>query len=537
MWTIDRLFEVGDKERIWQKYCGFLDLSLEVFMRMQRTMLLQQIEIMADTPHGKHFMPKTPKSVAEYRSMVSLTTYDDYARVFADRDEQRLDMKPYCWARTSGRGGEPKWIPFNDAFMEINILYCITTLLLACAERRGQVLVGKGARILQNLPPEPYGAAYYARAAAQQVALRLIPDPDSTEFEDFSERTEAGFEIALRSGVDVLTSLSSVIVKTGERFTDSSHGMKLSLRMLEPRLLFRVIRAFIRSKREHRSLLPKDLWPLKGLIAYGMDTEMYRDRLIHYWGRAPLQIYAATEVGLIGTQAWNKKFMTFTPSSAFWEFIPDEERGKALEDSSYSPKTVLVDELRPGEIYEIVASSLHGMPFFRYRLGDLIRVMGREDTAAGIALPQFEFYSRVGDLIDLSGLARLDEKTVWEALDSTGAQLEDWSLRKEFHDCTETLHLYVETKHTASADSATIMARFDEQLGRENEDYRGYKKTLGVDPLRVTVLSPGTFQRYYESKKREGVDLAYLSPPHMNASDEVVEMLLRQSQMKGSSGQ
>lgn len=49
---------------------------------------------------------------------------------------------------------------------------------------------------------------------------------------------------------------------------------------------------------------------------------------------------------------------------------------------------------------------------------------------------------------------------------------------------------------------------------------------LGIRPLRVTILPAGSFQRYYENRKKAGADLAHLKPPHMNASDAIVEDLV-----------
>ena len=31
----DKFFETKDKKKIWERYCGFLDLSLEEYMQIQ----------------------------------------------------------------------------------------------------------------------------------------------------------------------------------------------------------------------------------------------------------------------------------------------------------------------------------------------------------------------------------------------------------------------------------------------------------------------------------------------------------------------
>ena len=52
----DELFRSGKPEQIWQKYCGFLDLSLEEFMVIQENLLLEEIELVADSHLGKKIL-------------------------------------------------------------------------------------------------------------------------------------------------------------------------------------------------------------------------------------------------------------------------------------------------------------------------------------------------------------------------------------------------------------------------------------------------------------------------------------------------
>ena len=57
---------------------------------------------------------------------------------------------------------------------------------------------------------------------------------------------------------------------------------------------------------------------------------------------------------------------------------------------------------------------------------------------------------------------------------------------------------------------------------------------LGIRPIKLTLLSGGTFLRFYNEKQKSGVDLAHLKPPHMNPSDTVVEDVIRLSGSGGS---
>jgi len=528
MITEDKLFKTGDKDRIWKKYCGFLDLSLAEFMEMQEQLLMEQIELVHDSPLAKKFMPTKPKYVSEFRKLVPLTTYDDYAAYLGEKNEDILAVKPYCWIRTSGRGGTPKWVPYTDNAIERLSILSTALSILACTKRKGEVNIGNGLRVLHNLPPPPYITGVLARLASNNLYIRYIPPLEKCESMDFETRTQIGLQMALGTGVDFLSSLTSVLLKIGERFTESSGQMKLNRQMLQPQIMWRLIRGLVQSKREGRALLPKDLWPLKGLLCYGTDTAIYREKLIHYWGKEPTENYGATEPGLIATHAWNKKNMTFVPFCCFLEFAPEEEWLKSRENKDYQPSTVLLDDLKQGERYEIIITSFHGMPFLRYRLGDLIRVAALEDEETGIKLPQIVFDSRADALIDIAGFTRLDEKTIWQAIVNTGIKHEDWSARKEYEQDKAIIRLYIELKEENEAQEVEILVH--QKLVDIDNDYRDLGSMLGIRPLRVSLLPAGSFQQYYEKKKASGAELAHLKPPHMNASDNIIQELLGQAQ-------
>jgi hypothetical protein len=525
MITKDELFRTGNRERIWQKYCGFLDLSLAEFMEIQEQLFTEQIELVYDSPLAKKFMPRKPKDVSEFRRLVPLTTYDDYAAYLSEKNEDVLAVKPYLWARTSGRGGICKWVPYTEKAIERFGMYSVALMIMTCATRKGEVNIGTSIRVLHNLPPSPYMTGILSQTAPQIVGARLIPPLDKYEHADFETRTRAGFQIALRTGVDMLASLTSVLVKMGERFAEGSGQLKFNRHMLHPQIMWRLIRAWLRSKKEGRTILPKDLWPIKGLVCYGTDTGIYREQLVHYWGKEPLEIYGATESGLIATHAWNKKNMTFVPSSCFLEFIPEGEWLKSRDNKDYRPSTVLLDEVEVGQRYEVVLTSFYGMPFLRYRLGDLIKVVTLEDEEAGIKLPGMVFESRADDLIDISGFARLDEKTIWQAIANTGVKYEDWSIRKEYEQNQPIIRLYIELKEQLKA--SEVERLINKQLVITNQDYRDFVSIRGEEPLKVTTLPPGSFRQYYVEKQKAGADLAHLKPPHMNASDTVIQDLVK----------
>ena len=69
----------SESDRVWNKYCGLLDLSLQQFMSIQESLLLQQFEQIAGCPLAEKLIGrKVPGSVDEFRRSVPLTTYEDW---------------------------------------------------------------------------------------------------------------------------------------------------------------------------------------------------------------------------------------------------------------------------------------------------------------------------------------------------------------------------------------------------------------------------------------------------------------------------
>jgi hypothetical protein len=80
-----------------------------------------------------------------------------------------------------------------------------------------------------------------------------------------------------------------------------------------------------------------------------------------------MEMFAGTEPACIATETWNKNGLYFFPDACFYEFIPQLEMNKNLDDPSYVPKTVLMNEVAAGELYELVISVFKGGAFARYR--------------------------------------------------------------------------------------------------------------------------------------------------------------------------
>jgi hypothetical protein len=502
-------------------------------MYIQDQLLLEQIGLVAHSPLGKRLLRgRVPESAGEFREIMPLTTYGDYLPELSERNDSTLGVKPYAWAHTTGAQAGFKLVPYTQRGFERTLDNLMGAFILASAKGKGDFDLPEGAKVLYNTPGRPYLSGLISFGLAERFGFQGVLDPAESERMDFQERIEKGFRKALHTQVDVVVSMTSVLVRVGERFTERSQGSKPSNLMLDPMVLFRLARGLLYSKLARRKLLPRDLWRLKTILGWGVDTSIFKEQVAYYWGKPPYEFYACTEGGVMALQGWNRRGLTLVPYSDFFEFIPEEECLKSREDRDYRPRTLLLNQLKENRIYELVITSFYGMPFLRYRVGHWVKVLSLEDEEAGIRLPQIVFEGRCDDRIDIAGFTRIDEKTIWEALTKAKLRSQDWTIRKEYVGETPILHLYLEVPGGIGEEEAS--QRLHESLKQVDPFYQDLENMLGLRPLMVTRLSEGTFERYYNEKKREGLELGQLRPPHMNATDAAVQDLLRLSQVGAS---
>jgi hypothetical protein len=225
-------------------------------------------------------------------------------------------------------------------------------------------------------------------------------------------------------------------------------------------------------------------------------------------------------------QVWNYKGMTLYPDTNFYEFIPYEEHKKNKENPDYTPKTVLLDEVQPG-LYELVFTNFHGGIFTRYRIFDLIEVISLRDDELDIDVPQILFYSRAGDVIDIAGMARLTEKTIWQAMESSGVHYEDWTAKKEELNGEPFLHIYFEESHPNNLSVEEIKSTINNELMKISKEYADLINMLGGDRLKVTKLPAGAFARYMEEQKQAGADMGILKPSRMEPGETAIRRLMQ----------
>lgn len=508
-------------EGLWNEYCGFLDLDMDGYMQMQNRLMEEQIALWSNCTLGQKLLgDKRPTTIDEFRRCVPLTTYEDYADILLQKQDSMLPDTPIIWIQTTWEGGRHpiKVAPYTKGMLDTYRNNIIACLMLSTSNERGKFNVRATDKILYALAPLPYATGLFPLALNDEISMEFLPPVSEAVKMSFSERNKKGFQMGLQRGIEFFFGVGSVAYYVSMTLSSLGKGRSgssgIKLTDMTPAMFFRVVRAKYRCHQEGRELMPRDLFKLKGFMCAGTDSRCYKDELEHLWGVRPMELFAGTEPTCIGTETWTRNGMYFFPDACFYEFIPEAEMEKSIDNPAYQPKTYLMNEVLPGEKYELVISVLKGGAFMRYCVGDVYRCVGRDNNEDGTRIPRFEYIDRVPTIIDIANFTRISENTIELVISLSGLKIASWVALKEYSpENRPFLHLYAEMETDALTQQALSKEILKEQLSiyfrHMDNDYKDLKRLLGIEPLEITILKGGTFQRHRE---KTGKTLRRLNP-------------------------
>lgn len=500
--TLREMLRDEEYDRVWKAYCGFLDLTIEEFMEIQNRLLLEQIELLSNCDLGKKFFGRHKiKTVEDFRKYVPLTTYDDYAEILLSKNNSALPTEPLHWVQTTWKGGHDsiKLAPYSRTMVEENTKMFLSSLILSTSKKRGHFDLRNYDKFLYGMAPRPYLTGYAPYILKHHIDFTYYPDVDKAEQLSFKDRNVEGFKLAIKNGADLFYGVSSVLVKIGESFAndDSSGGMILPGNIKQTGKL---VKAFWKKKVKKEKLLPKDLFEFKGIVCGGTDSDTYKSQIEHLFGITPLEIFGGTESAGVATETWSRNGMTFFPDVNFLEFIPEEELKKEQETDKYNPRTVLLDELEAGKIYELVISKLRGGAFVRYRIGDLMKCIALRNEEDDIDLPQVIYLDRVHNIIDLAGFTRITKQIIGDAVKLSELDINGYTAVKEYGENKPFINIYLE--HQTDLELTEIKERINQELKNVDADYHDIHNMLGYDPLKLTIVNNGSFEKFKTNKSK-----------------------------------
>ena len=98
------------KAELWNEYCGYLDLKIDEYMYIQNRLMEEQISMWRNSVLGKRIGgDNIPETVEEFRKVIPLTSYEDYADILFTRNPDLLPAEPIIWIETTWEGGLKPW--------------------------------------------------------------------------------------------------------------------------------------------------------------------------------------------------------------------------------------------------------------------------------------------------------------------------------------------------------------------------------------------------------------------------------------------
>ncbi|MBR3996760.1 MAG: GH3 auxin-responsive promoter family protein, partial [Clostridia bacterium] len=423
-----------------------------------------------------------------------------------------------------------KTAPYTKGMLDTFKHNLISCMILSTSRKKGEFDVSVTDHMLYALAPLPYLTGLLPLLFKDEIDVEFLPSVKDAVNMTFSERNVQGLKLGLKKGIEYFFGLGSVLYYVSQSMSASMLGrsgkssLKDKLRKTSPRMMLRYMVAKRNCRKENREILPKDFFQLKGFICAGTDNRCYKSDLEEMWGIAPMEIFAGTEPTCIGCETWSREGVYFFPDACFYEFIPEEEMNKSLDNPSYQPRTVLWDEVVAGCNYELVLTVFKGGAFARYRVGDMFQCTGIGSKLENNSIPRFQYIDRVPRIIDIAGFTRITEKSINQAIELSRLPIEMWTAKKEFSENNRPyLHLYVELKRDHLINSAVSIRILQDQLGIYfrylDQDYEDLKKILGIDPLKITMMKCGTFGAF---EKKFGAPIRKINPDACEINDLLV---------------
>uniref|UniRef100_A0A3Q3F0S5 GH3 domain containing n=1 Tax=Labrus bergylta TaxID=56723 RepID=A0A3Q3F0S5_9LABR len=487
--------------------------------QVQEETLLKRLRKNANTCYGTQYDFSSITDSNVFRARHPITTYEHYrdliSRIAVGEENVILAEKPLILAMTSGTSGPSAMLlstkdtntefflqvkSHERAFPATDSLQRTTKLFYTPTFRQSEAGIPIGPNSSTPASSRHMLNLYTTPAPAFEVP----PDFVTYLFLLVENNSGNSFD-ALRIKKQHLP--SNPQDRWQELVDDIEHGKVSSALALEPKVRSR-IEALMKPDPERAAELrahfqdgflgiAKRLWPHLHLVL-AVDSgsnQIYGDMLRENYCQGVSfysPFYAATE-GLIGVNLWpqepNRRYL-LCPRSMFCEFLPES----SLEENT--PPTLLMEEVKEGQNYELVVTNASGL--FRYRVGDILKVVGFHNQC-----PIVEFQYRRGQMLNVRG-EKVSEALFLDALKTAvsqwpGAQLVDYC-------CAESgimgdsiggtdphYQVFVELKGVRNL-TEEQRYKLDVCLQQDSAVYKSFRIKGSIGPMRVQLVADGAFK-------------------------------------------
>ncbi len=496
------------------------DRDCAAFERTQRTLLRDLLSQNADTAYGRAHdfgaLATSEDVVGAYRRRMPLATYADvepYVKRIEKGEENVLNAAGETMlARTSGTSGHVALLPTTAKMSETFFVRGILVVFDVLA-RRG---------CLDHLQ-HSCKLAFRATPHFTEKGLRVGPNSSGPQDRSFEKLRRVLYSTP-KAGYEILDDEAALFVHALFAAKDRNLGLvEANFVTLPARLLGllrdeRIARAIetgtldddirtrigdgpadeleeaLRGPDVERAAqlrkaaadagpgLARRVWPhLQFILSNGTGSfAPHAQRLREGAGRGVpvLSTVLAASEGLIGVGLEptddGDSVYSLVPRAMFFEFLPLDGDGD----------TLLADELAPGQLYELVVTTLGGL--CRYRIGDVVEFVKYHEGHA----PVVRFRYRAGQVLNVRG-EKLSEEVLQRAVEDSLGNVDFAAF--ECHDDAAAPGYDVVAAMDWDPDASE---RLDDALREASPVFDTWRTKGGIAPTRVIPASPEAFDAY-----------------------------------------
>ncbi|XP_038681920.1 jasmonoyl--L-amino acid synthetase JAR4-like [Tripterygium wilfordii] len=514
--------------------------------RVQRETLKKILEDNASAEYLQNLGLNGRTDPDSFKSCVPLVIHKDldhYIHRIADGESTPvLTGKPITTISLSSgtTQGKPKFVPFNDELMETTLQTLHTSFAFRNREypidngkalqfiysskqikTKGGLFAGTattnlfrnpkyktGMKAIQSQSCSPdeviFGADFHQSLYCHLLCGLIFREEIQSVFSTFAHSIVHAFRTFELVWEELCADIRDGVLSS--RITDTSIRNVMA-KLLKPNPgLADLIHQKCLALTNWYGLVP-ELFPNVKYI-YGIMTgsmEPYIKKLRQYAGEVPLVSadYGSSE-GWIGANINPKlppQLATYAvlPNIGYFEFIPLRESVNGQDDMNESAflymgtKPVGLTEVKIGEEYEVVITN--GAGLYRYRLGDVVRVVGFHNST-----PELKFVCR-SNLVLTINIDKNTENDLQLAVEEAAKILTDQKL--EVVDFSSHVDLSTEPGHyvifwEVNGDaSEEVLKQCCNRLDKSFVDagYVSSRKVNTIGPLELRVVHRGTFQK------------------------------------------
>jgi len=389
-----------------------------------------------------------------------ITNYDFYKRFFEEPHEGDFmyPLQEYVNVSTSGTMGRPKTFLQPKSGLQDNMRKTGFASIWISSHDGEEPRFEAGDVAYTNLPGGSYLAAYNIKFAARQNIGLVSQCPDlNLPFQQKVDYFVENVEDIDMAYMTITTLIDEVYPRIGEPFY------------------------------------------LKGFMTQDSSAGVLKEEIKEITGNYPKVTYGSTET-LFSTLAsiQHPGCFFFDWRVIYPEFLPEDIKVNFdVPLVSEPPETTPMMDVQVGERYQLIAT-LFKTDITRYAMPDILECVSRGDDILGVEAPMFRHYSRADNLIVLHNFTRIAEDELVQVLKEAEIPYVDFTARKELYGARDHMVMYIELLTPMSEEE--ILRRIHEKLMDFDKDWRDFTNFLKYSPLKLRLLTRGTFNKYLRSK-------------------------------------